>query len=256
MEKLSVVTIAKNEEKNIEKFLSRLNWVDEIVVVDNGSTDRTAKYAKNFTDSVYSFEGNHFGELKQFAVSKATGDWILVLDVDEHITAMLKKEIKSVLRSKIDYKGYEILRVGYFLNHRLHAKGFHEYKVRLFKRELGCLTQVPVHEEVVVQGKIGRLRGEITHYSYRSVGQTIAKLTRYARLEAPLFYAKGDRVTFKKFTLYPLHMFWEIFIKDQGYKDGIWGFGLAVCFAYYEFARYFFLFMYRLKTLKIREENS
>lgn len=243
---LTVVTIVKNEERHIEKFLIHLDFADEIVVVDNGSIDKTFEIAKKYTDKVFYFTENHFGKLKQFAVSKSTCDWILVLDADEYVSAKLKKDIEATLKTNAIYEGYELLRVGYFLGHRLHAKGFYEYKTRLFKRRLGSITQVSVHEEVLVKGKVGILQGELIHYSYRSVWQTLVKFTFYAKLEAPLVYAKGERVSVKKFTLYPLHMFWSIFIEDGGYKDGIWGLGLALCFTYYEFARYYFLLKYQI----------
>jgi len=243
--KLSVVTIVKNEEKIIEKFLDQLNWVDEIVIVDNGSIDNTVTLAKKYTSNVYTFSQKHFGKLKQFALSKATGDWTLVLDADEFISKNLENEIRNVLKLKSKYIGYQILRVGYFLNHRLYARGFREYKVRLCKQGSGVITQVPIHEELIVRGKIGRLDGEIRHYSYRSLHQTIVKLTSYACSESTLSSSEKIRVGIKNFTLYPLHMFWTIFVDDKGYKDGIWGIGLALCFAYYEFARYYFLLKHK-----------
>ncbi|KKS85075.1 MAG: Glycosyltransferase [Candidatus Gottesmanbacteria bacterium GW2011_GWA1_43_11] len=210
-------------------------------MVDNQSTDKTVEIAKVFTPHVFPNSEKSLGLLKQFALSKATKDWILLVDIDEFVSRQLQKEIKDVLSYEPKYDAYAVPYKNHFLGHALKSKAQTYSKVRLFRRNKGSVTLDPVHEEVVIKGRIGNLKGEINHYSFRSLPQILSKFTRYAQLEAKLYFAKGEKATFKKFTLYPLHMFWSIFVEDEGYRDGIYGFLLALCFSYYEFARYFFL---------------
>ena len=248
MNTISVVTIAKNEGRNIAAFLQTvLGWVDEIIIIDNNSTDQTAHIANQYKAKVFKNKSTHLGKLKNYALSKATKDWILLLDVDEHVSIQLHKEIQIVLRGKTEFDGFLIPYQNHFLGHSLKVLE-HYKKVRLFRKEKGYSTDVAVHEEVVVSGKVGELRGALFHYSYRSIPHIIKKFTHYAHIEARLFYNQGKKTEIKNLTLYPLHMFWSIFIKDKGYKDGIWGLGLALCFSYYEFMRYFFLFFLAQKT--------
>lgn len=243
MSKITVVTIAKNEEKYIGDFLRHVVWADEVVVVDHGSTDKTVEIAKQFKiNFFYNINGN-LGLLKQFALSKATKEWILLLDVDELLSPELQKEIQHLLSHKPKYDAYLIPYTNHFLSHALKSKAQTYSKIRLFKKGTGSVTSDPVHEEVVVKGKVGKMRAKIAHYSFRSLPQTLSKFIQYARVEGNLYFAKGERATLTKFTLYPLHMFWSIFVEDEGWKDGIWGFGLAACFAYYEFMRYYFLLL-------------
>ncbi len=250
MDTLSVVTIAKNEEKNIESFLQNIGWVDEIILIDNNSSDKTRLIAKHYTQKIFIHRSNNLGLLKNFALQKATGDWILLLDVDERISPTLQSEIKDIITKRTTIDAFFIPYQNHFLGYPL--KTLEQYaKARLFKREKGCVTTVPVHEEVVVKGKIGRLKGKLLHYSYRSIQQIIQKFTRYAKVEAVLFSKQKKTVGIQQITLYPLHMFWSIFIEDKGYRDGIWGFLLAVCFAYYELMRYVFLFYWQNTSKRV-----
>jgi len=244
MEKISVVTIANNEAKYIEAFLKSVLWADEIVVVDNGSTDNTIEIAKKYTARVFSNTVSNLGLLKQYALSQATKEWILLLDVDELVSKKLHQEIKDVLSRKSIHNSYSIPYTNFFLGHKMNTKMLTYSKIRLFKKNVGSISPDPVHEEVSIKGRVGKLDGCLYHYSFRSLSQTIKKFTNYARIETPLLQAKKEKVSVKKLTMYPLHMFWAVFIKDQGWKDGIWGLGLALCFTYYEFARYYFLWLY------------
>lgn len=244
MNNISVVTIAKNEEKNINDFFYSVSWADEVILVDNGSDDKTFEVAKKFSKKVFQNHEKNLGLLKQFAISKASKKWILLLDIDEIPSAELVKQVKRVAKENKEFIGYSIPYANYLLNVRLKAKAFSFSKVRLFKKGFGSVLPFVVHEETFVKGNIDKLTGYLNHYSYRSISQTLRKFTHYAKEEAPIRYAKGERVDLKKFTLYPLHMFKSIFFEDEGWRDGIWGFGLALCFTYYEFMRYVYLWLY------------
>lgn len=254
--KLSIVTIVRDEEKQLREFLRSITWVDEVVVVANNSPDETVAIAKQFTDKVFIKNETNLGILKSIGISKATGAWILVLDTDERVSDQLRSDIQTILTKGTAFDGFSIPYQNHFLGHRLTAKAQRYSKTRLFHAGRGTILPNPVHEEMSVKGKIGSLKGKIFHYSFRSIPQVVRKFTYYAKIEAPLLFAKGERTNFKKLTLYPLHMFWSIFVEDEGWHDGVWGFGLAICFAYYELARYFCLLLVQLKVIKLTNKTN
>ncbi len=248
--KLSAVFITNNSEETLEQSLRSVSFADEIVICDNYSKDRTHAIAKKYNAKIYKHNFQGFGSQKNFALSKARGSWVLLLDSDEVLSAELQLEIEQIILENPSLDGFTISYQNYFLGHPLTCKAQRYAKVRLFRKGRGWVVDIPIHEEVRVEGKLGRFKNKILHYSFRSIPQTLSKFTYYARIEAPLLWKKGERATLKKLTMYPLHMFWSIFVEDEGYKDGLWGFGLAVCFAYYEFARYFYLLLKQIDHQK------
>jgi glycosyltransferase involved in cell wall biosynthesis len=243
--KLSVVTIAKNEAPFIESFLEAVSFANEIVVLDNDSSDRTRNLACLHTPHVFSSNETSLGKLKQFALTKAQGEWILLLDVDEIVSDQLREEIQTVLKATSIYNGFQIPYQNYFLGHPLRCRAQEYSKIRLFRRDSGNVTDTIVHEEVIVKSPIGKLNSKINHYSFRSLPQVLRKFTHYAHAETPILIKKNEPVGISQLTLYPAHMFWSIFVTGSGYQDGIWGLLLALCFAYYELARYWFLLSWR-----------
>lgn len=255
MKTISVVTIAKNEQLHIESFLKSVAWADEIIVVDNNSTDKTAYLARQFTPHVFTDNQTNLGLLKQDALTKATGDWILLLDVDEIITTQLQQEIKEkIAENKMD--AFAIPYANHFLGHHLVCRAQQYSKIRLFRKGHGAVKPDVVHEEVRIKGKLGRIKNPLLHYSFRSIGQVLQKFTHYAALEATVMWEQGQRASVKRLTLYPAHMFYSIFVEDEGYKDKLWGFGLAACFAYYEWLRYYFLLRLQLGLFPFIEKTS
>lgn len=240
--KFSLVTIAKNEGLYIDTFLNHYRtWVDEIVVVDNGSSDDTVSIAQRYTKNVTVNPEPRFDKLRQFAIKQAKYDWILLLDVDELANEELKSDIKSVMINP-HYFAYLIKRQNFFGSHKLVGKYGTENFIRLFNRRQIQIKPAIVHDKVETKKPQGKLGGALNHYTYKSVGQTLRKFTEYNRREAFLGSEKVT-VTFKHFTAFPAHMFWSLFIDDRGYRDGIYGFVLAMLFAYSEFTKYLFLLL-------------
>jgi len=238
--KLSVVTITRNSERLLPRFLKSISFADEIVIVDGHSVDRTQKIAREFGANVYSRKFDGFGQQKLFGLQKSTADWILVLDVDEIVSDSLKKEIQKVLNAKTTHVGYRIPYQNHFFGRPLTT--LEQYsKIRLFRRGKATIEKHTIHEETIIRGFIGLLNSKILHYSYRSLFQVLSKFTYYASLEAKQEVKRRKKIGIKHFTLYPAHMFWSIFVKEKGYKDGVGGFFLALCFSYYELMRYLLL---------------
>lgn len=244
---LSVIIAAFNDEKQIGNTLKSVSWVDEIIVVlAKSSIDATKEIAEKYKARIFLSE-NNLGIQRNIGILNSQGKWILILDTDEVISESLRLEILKKLNTS-DYNGYYIPFKNHFLGHKLEWGNQKYEKRRIFKKNLGLVENLKVHPEVIIKPPVGHLNGEILHYSFRSVGQTVRKFTYYASVEAPLLYKKGERTNLKKLILYPLHMFWSLFIEEKGYRDGIWGFGLAMCFMYYEFAKYVLLLKEQLKN--------
>ncbi len=250
---LSLLMITKNGEKTIEKTLySVKNLVDEIVIVDNYSSDKTITIAKEYQSKVFFYKGKDLGKQAKLGLNKCQGEWILVLDSDEYLSSKLKREIKKILDVRYSmlqkYTGFYIPFQNYFLGRPVMYGGENYKMLRLFKKDSVDIKPAIVHHKYFIKkGKIGYLKAKIIHHSYRSLPQMIEKFTEYARREAKQKLKRGEKSSLKKIFFYPLHMFWARFIEDKGYKDGLFRIPLDLGFAYMEFLTYFFLFIFKLK---------
>lgn len=247
---LSILTVVKNEEKNIKAMLESVKGLaDEIILVDNLSTDRTVEIAKKYEAKIYYYAGRNEAKHKEFGLSKVTGDWVLMLDGDEVVTEKLREEIKKILKSKKPSDGYLIPYQSFFLGRPIRYGGENYKKLTLFKKDKIEVLPLSIHAYFrLKKGKHGILRNKILHYSYRSLSQLFTKFTDYAKREARIKLKNEEKPTLKKIFLYPLHMFWARFVKDKGYKDGIFRIPLDLAFAYMELMTYILLLMYWFKS--------
>ena len=242
--KLSVLMITKNAAETLEKSLASIKKIaDEIIIVDSNSTDRTVEIAKNYLAKVYIKEFANIGKQRIFGFSKATGKWVLILDCDEIVSEKLMKEIKMKIENlKLKINSYYIPYQNFFLNKPLQFGGENYKMLGLFRRIKLSIEPSLVHNRIKVKDKkIGYLKGKIFHHSYRSFSQTFLKFTDYGVRMAREKYLTGEKSSFKKIFLYPIHMFWARFIKDKGYEDGLFRIPLDIGFAYMEFVTYFML---------------
>lgn len=254
---LSVLMITKNNEKIVEDALRSVKGLaDEILVDDDESIDRTVEIVKKYGGKILKREGYNLGERKQSLIEKAKGDWVLILDADERLSLELKKEIKEILLprhvkrnfTQDDDKivGYKIPYQNYVFGKPVNAGGENYSKVRLFRKRYGKIEKVPIHEDLKITGKIGRLKGKIHHHSYRNPSQLFLKFTRYAWIVSAEKFKQKEKITFSKLFLYGPNMFWARFIKDKGYRDGLVGLVLAKAFGYMEGLTYWFLLWRKL----------
>jgi len=232
--KFSMVMITKNAGEVLEDALKSVEGLwDELLVVDDNSIDKTRSLIGQYGGQIFSLKDKNLGERKQWLVEKVKGDWILVLDSDERVSKDLYKEIKKIkMGNDKKVNGYSIPYQNYVFGKPVYYGGEAYSKVRLFRKGKGNVELSPVHEEVMVKGKVGQLKGLLHHHSYRSFGQLFSKFTRYAWIAAA--EKKRERISFAKLFLYSPHMFWARFMKEKGYKDGWRGFTLAFAFAYME----------------------
>jgi len=240
--KISVLMITKNAQELLVKSLrSVAGLANEIVVVDDYSTDETVKIAKRFKARIIQNHEEDFGKQRKFSLKQATNSWILVLDSDEIVPICLKKEIKKVV-SESKFNGYYIPFNNHFLGKKLRYGGEDYKKLILFKKDKVTITPALVHEKFVIKsGKVGYLKNKVYHYSYRSLLKMYQKFTDYAVREARQKVKNGEKTSLKKIFFYAPHMLWARFIKDRGYKDGFFRLPLDIGFAGMEFLTYFLM---------------
>lgn len=252
---LSVLMITKNAEKTIiESLASVRGLAGEIIIVDGGSTDKTIAIAKTFRSTVLNYTGENWGEQCQIGLKKCREDWVLVLDADEVVTKTLAKEIISLINKPVVRENGFIIRFqSHYLGRQLNYGGERLEKMVLFKRKYGLVKQTLVHYFYQIKkGRTGLLKNKILHYSYLSIPQIYLKFTDYAVRMAREKKLSGEKSSFKKIFLYPIHMFWARFIKDQGYKDGLFRLPLDLGFAYMEFITYINLLILSLRGAERR----
>lgn len=256
MAKLSVITLALNEEHNIADCLESVRWADEIIVVDSGSTDNTVAIATRYTPIVLQVEWQGYGATKNLAMQKASGDWILWLDADERVPPTLAAEIREILqKDDTNTHGYEVARRAYFLGKWIRHSGWYPGRVtRLFRKAYARFTETLVHEQIVVDGPIGRLRHDLLHFTDPNLEHYFSKFNRYTTLAARDLWAAGRRSSLYDLLVRPAFVFVKMYILRRGFLDGMHGFILCVASACYVFAKYAKL--WELEYLPKRREHG
>ena len=236
---LSVVLITKNAEHLLRRTLEAVSWADAILIVDSGSTDGTRELAETMGAKVLlQTDWKGYGYQKSYALSKTEGDWILFLDADEVVDPKLADEIQRVTKADGGAAGYSMLRVNYFCGERLRfGNGRPDYVDRLFKKGKGRISDHRVHERVIVDGPVERLRGELHHYTTESIGHRVRKNDKYATTAAEELYRQGKRASMLQLLLLmPLSIFRDLVLKG-GILDGKNGVIMAVTGAFYSFSK-------------------
>src|SRR3989339_1147153 len=177
--KISAFLIVKNEAANLPRSLAGLDFVDEIIVVDSGSTDETVKICRQYKAKVLQHQFTGYGQQKLDSLSKTKDEWGLSIDADEVVSPELKKEILGLDFTTFD--GFEMPRLTYFLEKPIRHGGpwwYPGYVVRLFKKSAGKFSSLAVHEKVEFNGKLGRLKNDLQHYSYNALDQYLEKMNQ------------------------------------------------------------------------------
>ena len=242
--RLSVIIITKNEEKNIRTCLDSIAWVDEIIVLDSGSTDATVAICKEYSDKVYETDWIGFGHQKNRALKYASGDWILSLDADEWITPELKAEILMIIQNPGSYAAFEIPRLSSYCGQYMRHSGWWPDRVtRLCRSGMARFSEQIVHERMIVDGSVGRLSNHIMHSSFKDLEHVLTKLNRYSTDNADLLLAEKKKSSLLKAILHGLWSFIHTYIVRAGFLDGRMGFILAVSNAEGTYYKYLKLMM-------------
>ena len=236
---LAVALICKDEADRIARMLDAVHgWADEIVVLDSGSSDGTVEVVRRFTDKLWVTDWPGFGAQKQRALERCTGEWVLSLDADEVPSAELKREIDAWLATRPTQAGFAILRGSVVFGGPVRFGADGDHHVRLFRRERTRFDGKPVHEDVIVDGSVGRLEAPLWHFTFRDFAHLRRKFGEYAWLQANKRHAAGQRASALGAVLrgalnFVLMYFWRL-----GLLDGRRGLLMAALYAHYTFDKY------------------
>jgi (heptosyl)LPS beta-1,4-glucosyltransferase len=249
MSKISIVISAFNEEKNIERCLKSLAFADEIVVVDNSSSDNTIEIAKKYTDKVFTQKNNpaEIDLQKNFGFEKATNEWILSIDADEEVSPELADEVKKILEAKpssiASINGFWIPRKNFMFGKWIkeNTGWYPDYQLRFFRKGQGKYVSKAVHKDLFVEGETEKLKEHIVHHNYDSIEQYVKKILIYAPNEAEEYLRGNYKFSYFDAIRFPLNDFMAWFFARKGYKDGFHGLVLALMQAFYHFLVFAFI---------------
>jgi glycosyltransferase involved in cell wall biosynthesis len=236
--KLTVTVITRNESANLGPALDSVSWADEIVVVDSESTDDTVSIATRHTPHVVVRAWPGYSAQKNFAAERASHDWILSLDADERVTPDLAAEIRALMAGEPMARGYRIPRVSYYLGRWIRSTDWYpDYQLRLYDRR-GARWSGLVHEGVVADGAVGRLRGDLQHLPYRDISHHLQTMDRYTALSAQQMRERGQTVTVAGLLARPAGAFLRNYVVRGGWRDGGVGLVVSVLNSYYVFLKF------------------
>lgn len=243
MPKISVVVNTRNEEKNLPRALSSVkDLADEIVVVDMQSTDKTQEIAKKAGAKVYEHPFVGYVEpARNFAVGKATGDWILVLDADEEVSDTLAKKLAGLTQDS-EYSYFSLPRKNIIFGKWIkHSRWWPDYNIRFFKKGAVSWSEI-IHSVPETRGKGLDLAAEeefaIVHHHYSSVGQYLARMNTYTTEHAKLLIKDGYKFSWRDLVRKPVSEFLSRYFFARGYKDGVHGLALSLLQAFSELVLY------------------
>jgi len=219
---LSVVIITLNEEANLARTLQSVAWANEIVVVDSGSTDRTREIAEAFHAKFCVEPWRGFSAQKNFALEKATCDWVLSLDADEEVELALAEEIRTTLAANPSVTGFWIPRKNFFLGRWIRHGGFYpDPKLRLFRRGAGQFEDRLVHEDARVNGPTAELKNHLLHHAYPTLESYLDHMNRYSSLGAQMAVAQRPHgFNLVNIAIRPRLTFLYNYILRGGFLDG------------------------------------
>lgn len=242
---LAACIIAYNEAERIAECVRSVSFCDEVVLVDAHSSDATRRIAAALGARVIERDWPGYRSQKQFAVQACQCDWVLCLDADERVSEALRLEIERLRDAGFaGHAGWSIPRVtDYFGRFLRHGNAYPDRLVRLFDRRRGGWVGREIHERSAVTGSVGRLRGELLHYSYRSLTDHELRMQRYAALMAESLHAEGRRASLAAVVVHPAWRFVRGYILRLGFLDGWRGLAFALVETGYVRAKYLKLYL-------------
>jgi (heptosyl)LPS beta-1,4-glucosyltransferase len=239
--KISAIIICKNEAINIRRCLESIQWADEIIVVDSGSTDSTLDIVAEYTDKVFiNTEWPGYGLQKRLAESKAANDWLLAIDADEVVTEQLRGAIIEILGAAAEKTVYRVNRLTNFYNKFIKHSGWHPDRiVRVYNKKHYRYNEALVHESVSCEQacKVD-LPGLLLHYTFQSLEEHMDKQNLYAKAWSEDQYRKGRKVRLYEMLFRSLFAFFRQYVIRLGVLDGYPGFLISVIQMQYTFNKY------------------
>jgi len=241
---LAVVIVAKNEAARIGDCIASAAFADEVLVLDSGSTDRTAAIAEAAGARVVVTDWPGYGPQVARGFSLASSDWVLSLDADERIPAPLQAEIRAAIRSGA-HDGYRIPRWSEFCGKVMHHSGWRpDRTLRLGRRAKSGFTDDFLHAHMTVDGPVGDLAESLVHHSYPDVHDVLEKLDRYSSGSARDMHSRGRSASLAKAIAHGVFAFVRTYLLKLGFLDGRHGLMLAIYnaeYAYYKYVKLMFI---------------
>ena len=252
---ISVVIIAKDEEKMLPGCLLTLKWADEVIVIDTGSSDKTVKIAKKYKAKVFSFiTGKNYSEWREEGLRRVTSSWIFYADADERVTSALAKELRDIAtRSDLQTFSFAVPRRNFVLGKELkHGGFFPDYQKRFFRKDNLTGWKGEVHEEPIYKGALGHLDNPLIHQKHETISEMVEKTNNWSEVEAKLmFQANHPKMNIPRFITAVIREFWYRMIVNLAFLDG----RVGIIFALYQvFSR--FCSYAKLWELQIKNESS
>lgn len=245
--KLAVIILTHNEEQHIEACIQSASFADEILVIDDDSTDRTAELARSAGARViaHPLAGDFAGQ-RNFALTQTAADWVLYVDADERVNAGAEEELRRIMAEDA-CAVYEIKRINVAFGQRMYYGGHRpDYPRRFFPRD-AVRWEGLVHERPVSDLPVRRLKAGLLHYTYRDWDRFLHKFNQYTTLMAERQHAEGKRASFLKVLLDPPFAFFRFYILQRGFLDGRLGFILAMFHGFYTMVKYVKLYYLQAK---------
>ena len=247
--KISAIIITKNEEHSIRDCLESISWVDEIIILDSGSKDKTLKICKEFKAKIFIKSWRGFGFQKNEALRLAKFKWILSIDADEIITKKLKNEIIAIAQSNSPAEAYSIPRRSFYCGNLIKFSGWQsDFVVRFFQKKFCNFSNDLVHEKVVVNGVTLKTKGYMIHYAFENFEEVIKKINIYSSLSANMLFEKKEKSSLKKAIFHAFWSFIKTYFIKLGFLDGRSGLMLSISNAEGTYYRYIKLMMLNSKS--------
>lgn len=231
------IILTKNEDKNIREALSSLSFVDEVIVIDDYSTDDTVKIVKEHKSpkvKVFQRKLDNFSSQRNFALSQASGDYIFFLDADERVSKELSKEILTAVK-ETDVDSWQVKRDDYIWGRKLRfGETANVHLIRLARKGKG-IWKGDVHEEWVTAGKRSKLKSPLIHFPHTSISEFLSEIDFYTDLRSRALFRSHSKANILEIFAYPTGKFVQNYFLRQGFRDGNAGFVMAALMSLHSF---------------------
>jgi len=235
----SVAIIVKDEAENLPACLVSVQFADQVVVVDSGSTDDTVKIASDLGCDVFVEPWRGFGPQKQCAIDRCRHRWVLVLDADERIPPETAGAISDIVSKEPgDVAGYSFPRRNWFQDRWIKHLWGRDRIIRLFQKDLGRMTSATVHESVEVNGHVEALDVPIEHFTESDLSRILVKIDHYSTLGAQEAFAEGKKSSVCSAFFRAAFTFLQCYFLRLGILDGPQGLTLSITDAVNKFFKY------------------
>lgn len=237
---ISAIILTKNEEQNIEKCIQSIKWCDEIILIDDNSSDKTVEIAKKYKAAIFSRSlNNDFSSQRNFGITLAKNDWILFIDADEIVSDALSFEISNEIKLKGNnlrtFNGFYIKRSDFMWGKQLRYGETGNIKLLRLGRKDSGFWEGKAHEKWKIEGLIGGLSNPLLHFPHKTLEEFLKEINFYTDIRANELKNKNTKVFFWSILLYPLGKFIFNYIIKRGFMDGMQGLVIGIIMSGHSF---------------------